>query len=190
QRLNRIINYPNHRFLSIPHIRSFYKSNSKGEKTRGFKLMFANIKSAPYLWNYVRKEKIKVIVLIRKNIFKTVLSRYRKSINRVAHVTEGHSPSILFTVPAEKMVQQMKELERVNNNLLKSSKGMNTFIMYYEDFFNWDTTIGKVQEFLKVTPIAIPPVLKKVGAARWQDEVENYKEVEQLLQQNNFAEYI
>ena len=133
---------------------------------------------------------IKVIVLIRTNIFKTVLSRYRKSINRVAHVTDGAAPDIHFSVPAQKMMEQMKELHRANNKLLNCSEGMNRLVMHYEDFFNWDETMNKVQAFLGVKILALPPVLKKVGADKWQNEVENYKEVEALLQQNNFSEYI
>lgn len=190
QRINRIINYPNHRLRAIPHIQSFYGDNVKGETARGFKLMLSNIKSAPYMWDYIRRENIKVIVLIRKNIFKTVLSRYRKAINRVAHVTDGAAPDIHFSVPAQKAMEQMKDLQRANNKLISCSEGMNRLVMYYEDFFNWDETMNKVQQFLEVTVLALPPVLKKVGADKWQNEVENYKEVEALLQQNNFSEYI
>jgi hypothetical protein len=32
--------------------------------------------------------------------------------------------------------------------------------------------------------------LQKVGAVRWQDEVENFSEIEQILKQNNFTQYL
>ena len=86
--------------------------------------------------------------------------------------------------------RQMKELEKVNEKLLKFSNGMNRLVINYEDFANWDTLLLKTESFLSVKPITMQPVLQKVGAGRWQDEVENYKEIEQLLLQNNFTEYI
>jgi hypothetical protein len=190
QRLNKIINYPNLRFRSIPHVKKFYAANEKGEKARGFKLMFTHIKTAPYLWEYLRQTRTKVIVLVRNNVFKTTLSRYRKAENRVAHTVAIEAPSIHFYVPGEKLINQMRELERVNKNLIKFSEGMQRLVICYEDFGDWDNLMNKVQTFLNVNPISMKPVLKKVGAPRWQDEVENFSEIEHLLKQNNFTQYL
>lgn len=190
QFINRIINYVNHRLRSVPHIKSFYCNKVKNKKAMGFKLMLSNIKTAPYLWRYIKKENIKVIVLIRSNVFKIALSRYRKAKSRVAHITEGQIPSKLFHVPADKLINQMKEIENANYNLIKFSEGMNRMIVVYSDFYNWEETINKIEDFLCVKNIALVPALKKIAAANWQNEVENYKEIEQLLQQNNFSKYL
>lgn len=191
QRLNKIINYPNLRFRSIPHIEQFYNANEKGEKARGFKLMFTHMKTAPYIWQHLKNTDTKVIVLIRKNVFKTTLSRYRKAENRVAHTDTGvTAPVINFHVPGEKLINQMQELEKVNRQLDKFSEGMNRLVIYYEDFYAWDTLMGKVQKFLNVSPINMAPVLRKVGTGKWQDEVENFSEIERLLKQNNFTQYM
>jgi hypothetical protein len=190
QRLNKVINYPNLRFRSIPHTKKFYATNEKGERARGFKLMFTHIKTAPRLWEYLKQTNTKVIVLVRNNVFKTTLSRYRKAENRVAHTFEANESSIRFYVPGENLVNQMRELERVNNSLIKFSDGMQRIVIKYEDFNDWDNLMYKVQTFLNVTPIVVKPVLKKVGAVRWQDEVENFSEIEQLLKQNNFTQYL
>jgi len=190
QRLNKLINYPNVRFCSIPHIKKFYAVNEKGEKARGFKLMFTQVKTSPHLWKYFKQANIKVIVLVRNNVFKTILSRYRKAENRIAHTIEDETPSIQFYVPGENLINQMQELERVNKNLIKFSEGMQRLIINYEDFEYWNELMYKVQTFLNVTPISSEPVLKKVGATRWQDEVENFSEIEQLLEQNNFTRYL
>ena len=84
----------------------------------------------------------------------------------------------------------MRELERVNKNLEQFSEGMNRLVIYYEDFREWNELMNKVQQFLSVTPVEMKPVLEKVGAGKWQDEVENYAEIEQLLKQNNFIQYL
>lgn len=191
QRVNKLINYPNLKFRVIPHIKRFFATVSKGEKARGFKLMFTHIRNTPHLWQYLKSSDTKVIVLIRRNVFKTTLSRYRKAENRVAHTgTAGTAPAIRFHVPGELMIKQMRDLERVNKNLLQFSEGMNRLVLYYEDFGNWDGIMQQVQQFLGVAQVPVQPVLQKVGAARWQDEVENAAEIETLLKQNNFTQYL
>jgi hypothetical protein len=189
-KMNKVINYPNMRLRSIPHIKKFYSANAKGEKIRGFKLMLTQIKTAPHLWEYLKQRNVKVIVLVRNNVFKTTLSRYRKAENRIAHTVEANNSSFQFYVPGEKLIQQMQELERVNKNLIKLSEGMQRLVINYEDFHNWDDLMHRTQTFLQVTPITMKPVLKKVGAIKWQDEVENHAEIEQLLKQNNFTQYL
>src|SRR5689334_5244819 len=104
QRLNKIINYPNLRFRSIPHVKNFFEANKKGEKARGFKLMFTQIKTNPRLLKYLKQTNTKAIVLVRNNVFKTTLSRYRKAENRMAHLTEANGASIQFYVPGEKLI--------------------------------------------------------------------------------------
>lgn len=191
QKLNKIINYPNLRLRSIPHIKNFYDTNVKNEQARGFKLMITHIKNAPYLWEYIKGTDIKVIVLIRKNVFKTALSRYRKAENRVAHTAgDEAAPKIKFHVPGDQLIKQMQDLETVNKKLLKNSDGSNRLILYYEDFDNWTALMRKVQHFLTVKDYPLPPVLKKVGSVKWQDEVENFTEIEQLLHQHSFSQYL
>ena len=191
QRINKLINFPNLRFRVIPHIKKFYNANAKGEKARGFKLMFTHIKTATHLWQYLKASDTKVIVLIRKNVFKTTLSRYRKAENRVAHAsTAAKAPSIQFHVPGDLLIKQMRDLERVNKNLIQFSGGMNRLVIYYEDFGNWDALMQQVQNFLGVEQKPVQPVLQKVGAGKWQDEVENYAEIETHLKQNNFTQYL
>ena len=78
----------------------------------------------------------------------------------------------------------------MNRNLVNFSEGMQRLLIHYEDFSDWDNLMYNVQTFLNVTPIQMNPVLKKLRAARWQDEVENFSEIEQLLKQNNFTRYL
>lgn len=189
-KLNKIINYPNMRFRSVPHLEKFYSGNAKGESARGFKLMFTHMRTAPHAWRFLREQNTRVIVLVRNNIFKTTLSRYRKAENRIAHSSEGTVSDFRFHVPGEKLIAQMKELESVNRNLLKFSEGMQRLVLQYEDFHDWKNIMCRVQEFLDVTPVPMDPVLKKIGARRWQEEVENADEIETLLKQNNYAQYL
>jgi len=50
--------------------------------------------------------------------------------------------------------------------------------------------MNSIQNFLSVNIIALPAVLKKISAQRWQDEIENYTEVEKLMRQNGFEKYL
>jgi hypothetical protein len=67
---------------------------------------------------------------------------------------------------------------------------MDRLIVYYEDFENWDQTLQPVLNFLEVNETVLKPVLNKVGAKNWYTEVINYQEVEKVLVQNNYSNYL
>lgn len=190
RKVDKVINYPNLRLRSIPHIKKFYEAAKENEKARGFKVMFSHIKTAPYIWNYLKEENVKVIVLIRKNIFRTALSRFRKAETRIPHSTEAITVNTKFYVSPQHLLKQLSSLENVNKQLLHYSNSMKRIVINYEDFENWNSTLHCVFNFLQVTPKPLQPVLNKVGAKNWCNEVENYEEVEKVLQQNNYTQYL
>ena len=147
RKVDKIINYPNLRLRAIPHVNKFYTKKNH-EKARGFKLMITHMRSMPFLWNYLKQNNIKVIVLIRKNIFKTALSRLRKDETRVPHVTNKFTESPKLRIDPEKLLKQLHALEKTNKQLLDYSKGMDRIILYYEDFSQWDEMLNKVFTFL------------------------------------------
>lgn len=190
QAINRLIDYPNQRFRAIPHIKNFYSKNNKHEEARGFKLMYSNINNAAYLWDFIKSAQIKIIVLTRNNVFKTILSRQRKAINRIAHVKETTSSFLPFSLRSSTLIQEMEELRSVNENLNILAKEANSMHVFYEDFENWDEIMCKIQRFIGVDVISLEAVLKKVGAPRWQDEIINFEAIEKLLREANYGHFI
>jgi LPS sulfotransferase NodH len=189
RKFDKVINYPNQRLRAIPHVKKFYAAAEKGEKARGFKLMVSHIRTMPFLWNYLKEEKVKVIVLIRKNIFKTALSRLRKDETRLPHLQGTQIESKSIRIAPEKLLRQLNYLENVNKQLLDYSEGMNRIVLYYEDFDEWNEMLSKVFNFLKVSNLTLQPVLNKLSRKDWREEVKNYQEIEQLMKEHNYTQY-
>ena len=57
-------------------------------------------------------------------------------------------------------------------------------------FGNWQQVLDQAFAFLEVDNIELAPVLQKVGADDWREDVENYKELEQAVQQTNYAAWL
>ncbi|HXL57512.1 MAG TPA: sulfotransferase [Chitinophagaceae bacterium] len=190
RKIDRIINYPNLRLRAIPHIKKFYKNTNKHEKARGFKLMITQMRAMPFLWNYLKQNNVKVIVLIRKNIFKTALSRLRKDETGVPHVTKAPPGNTKLRISPEKLLKRLHSLEKANRQLLNFSEGMDRIVLYYEDFNQWNDMLNKVFNFLQVSNVTLQPVLSKLSTKDWREEVKNYSEIEKLMKQNNYTQYL
>ncbi len=190
RKLDKIINAPNLRFRAVPHIKKFFKTTESGEKSRGFKLMITHMRTMPYLWNYLKANDTKVIVLIRKNIFQTALSRLRKDQTRVPHSAGVVEESKKFRMPPTKLMKHLKDLGKSNEDLLNYTEGMNRIVLYYEDFGQWNQMLDKVFTFLQVSHLTLQPVLNKISGHDWREEVSNYEEIEKLLQGNNYTQYL
>lgn len=188
-KLNKLINYPNLKLNAARHLQKFYKDDGTA-KAKGFKLMYSHIKSAPFIWNYIASNDIKVIVLIRSNTFKMALSRYRMEKTGTAHSNDGNVSSSSLSIPAEALLQQTLQLQNVNEKLLSLSQNTTRLALHYEDFDNWTSLMQNVDEFLNVPFFDAKPVLKKVSRDNWKEEVKNYKEIEDVFKQHNAEKYI
>lgn len=189
RKFDKVINYPNLRFRALPHIKKFYAAAEPGEKARGFKLMVSHMRTMPFVWEYLKQENVKVIVLIRKNIFKTALSRLRKDETRLPHLAGGQIENKSIRIAPEKLLKQLNFLENVNRQLLNYSEGMDRIVIYYEDFAQWDAMLYKVFDFLKVSPLTLQPVLTRLSHKDWREEVKNYQEIEKLMAEHNYTQY-
>src|SRR3954453_3667475 len=118
-RLNKVVNHVNLKLNAVKHIKAFY-ADSQGAKAKGFKLMYSHIKSAPFIWNYIKNNDVKVIVLIRENVFRMALSRYKMSKTGVAHSIDGVQ-SKKISVPVQQLLQETRRLEQINKKIINIS---------------------------------------------------------------------
>ncbi len=187
-KLNKLVNYPNLKWNAVNHIRKFFADDLTA-KAKGFKLMYSHIKSAPFIWHYMVSSNTKTIVLIRKNTFKTALSRYRMAATGLAHSKQNVQSSAI-TVPAQSLLQQTLQLQNVNEKLLSLSEKTDRLVLYYEDFGDWTSIMQQTDAFLNVPFAGVVPVLKKISADNWQSEIKNYKEIEDVFARNNASQYL
>jgi len=80
-----ITNYVNGYLFAVNHIKRFYAAREQNKKIRGFKLMIAHVKDFPTVWNYMRQNNFKVIILTRRNTFREALSSFRARQTGVFH---------------------------------------------------------------------------------------------------------
>lgn len=188
-KINKLINYPNLRMNAVPHLKKFYADVKKGTEARGFKLMYSHIKSAPFIWNYIVENDVKPIVLIRENVFKMALSRYRMSKTGIAHSSE-QLEAMKIKIPAQKIFEQAMHLQQVNEKLLQAAANTKGLVIHYEDFENWNELFNKICTFINVPFAETAPVLEKVSTNNWRDLVENYAEIENAFENTNLAHFL
>jgi len=178
-----LTNYIKGYISGVSHIKKFY--SSRNEKTiRGFKLMNGHTKDFPTVWNYLKNQDLKIIVLIRKNTFREALSSFRARKIGVFHSADDASlAEQKINVNAALLKNRVEELEAINKNILNLSEGKDRIIINYEEFENWQQMLDKIFKFLNITQIEMQPELRKISAEDWRNGVENYQQVEETLKE-------
>ena len=145
----------------------------------------------PGILSYLKREKVKVIVLIRKNMLRNTLSDLRARSTGVYHNTGDTAASSIprFRVNLDELARKMKEIERFNHQLEKVSATLNRRIIYYEDFEQWDTTISGVLGFLGVSDMPLKAAAKKLNPEKLEDMIENHEEVRTWLRNNGYGAF-
>ncbi len=181
RKLFSLTNYIKGYFSGVNHMKKFY--GSRNEKAiRGFKLMNGHTKDFPAVWNYLKNQELKVVVLIRKNTFREALSSFRARKIGVFHSAEDASlAEQKVNVNAAMLKKRVDELEAINKNILSLSEGKDRIIITYEEFENWQQMLDKVFGFLNVEKIEMQPELRKISAKNWRNGVENYQQVEETM---------
>src|SRR5262249_19790651 len=120
-KVNYLINYPKI-FLTLNNfLNKFYEKNSKDLiKAKGFKLMHFQTYYTPCILNYIRKNNIKVIVLMRKNILRNTLSDLRARSTKVYHSNDNAIATAtmpMFKVELQELTTKMRQIEGFNKEL-------------------------------------------------------------------------
>jgi LPS sulfotransferase NodH len=195
KKINYIINYPATSIRLNSFLNKYYR-NKKGEnfKARGFKLMYYQTFYTPRLISYLKKNNIKVILLLRENIFRNALSDLRARATGIYHNQddneEQRSGLSKLNVDTAALKQKMENIVQQNKKLEAIVSDMDFIKISYEDFSDWNNTMNKVCDFLKVSREQVTAGAKKLNPDALQDMIENYSEVEHWLKQNNYGEFV
>ncbi len=195
KKINYIINYPRTSLILKNFLDQFY-TNKQGEnfKARGFKLMYYQTFYTPGLISYLKKNNIKVILLLRENILRNALSDLRARATGIYHNQddneEQRSGLSKFTVDTETLKQRMDNIIKQNKKLANIVHDTNYLKIRYEDFTDWNVTMNRIAKFLNVSTTEISAGAKKLNPDNLTDMIENYSEVENWLKQNNYADFV
>lgn len=145
----------------------------------------------PGLLSYLKKNNIKIILLLRENILRNALSDLRARSTGIYHNQEDNEEQraqlTKLKVNTGDLQQKMNDIIRQNNKLAETVKDMDFIKIHYEDFADWENTMKKLENFLGVPAASITAGAKKLNPDNLQDMIENFSEVNDWLQQNNYA---
>ena len=194
KKINYIINYPV-TYLRLNHFLDEYFINNPNEnfKAKGFKLMYYQTFYLPGLITYLKKNNIKVILLLRENVLRNALSDMRARATGVYHYQDDNeiqrSGLPKLNVKTELLKQKMDGIVKQNKKLESLVRDMDYIKIRYEDFMEWNTTINRISDFLNVPKYEISAGAKKLNPVVLKDMISNYTEVDNWLRQNNYSEY-
>ncbi len=185
--------YLNHIFNSVP-----------GKKAIGIDIKYDQFPQILNIFHTLKKNDIKIIHLVRKNVLKTYLSSVlnwnQRSLNRLAHGRKGVSSVKVKIKPGNYLVQ---ELERRKNefahyrNFFHKNK-FKCLEINYEDFFDNSNSesstivspvLNQIYEFLciKEKRYDLTTDLKKTNPNKLAELIENYDEIVDFLSGTEWA---
>jgi LPS sulfotransferase NodH len=147
----------------------------------------------PGLIKYLKKNDVKVILLLRENILRNALSDLRARATGIYHNQDDNEEqrSVLskLNVDTRSLKEKMDDIVRQNQKLEAIVRDMDYIKIRYEDFAEWKTTMNKISDFLGVSHQEVSAGAKKLNPDSLQEMIENYSEVESWLKNNNYAEF-
>jgi len=192
-KVNYLINYPKIFLTLKSFLNKFYGQNNEDSiKAKGFKLMHFQTYYIRGIFKYIKKNDIKVIVLIRKNVLRNTLSDLRARFTKVYHNSGDTATATLpmLKVDIHELARKMQQIEGFNKQLERSTANLNRKIVYYEDFENWKETISGVLNYLSVTDMPLQPASRKLNPDKLKDMIENFTEVSKWLSNNKYDQYL
>lgn len=160
----------------------------------GFKLMNNQTYRGhfPMVVPYLIERQVSVIHVVRKNIFKTHLSRLLAQHRRIFHATQRPAMLPRITVPVDDLMRKLSRIEEQGKRLKGLFDGHVPYLAYtYEDFVSDPQAAGgRMQAFLDVPLMALRSPLVKIGSDDLSEIVDNLDEVRCCLKGTAYEEWV
>lgn len=183
------------RAATVAFLRRLYAE--QGCAAVGFKLMLNQCRRRPGVWEFLTQHGTKVILVERRNVLKTLVSRRAAEASGVYHVSRSlRKGSAVTSWQPRKIRLDTDSLIRDLDAIAAEPDGWRGKLnprtehlhVVYEDYLA-DTGAGNrsILSFLGVREVALSSDLKKVNPDRLQDIVENYEEVVEAVTNSRYA---
>jgi LPS sulfotransferase NodH len=158
-------------------------------KAIGFKLMLNQ--SNPLLKRYFDERRVKVIVLVRENILKTLLSRETAKRRNVFHLKGDQRQFEKITLDCEDLVARLDKIEREKEQLRGFTDGEALHVTYEQVLENGQREFRRMLSYIEVDDDrTLHSPLVKINPNSIRDIVSNYEEVEKVLMQSAYGRYL
>ena len=157
----------------------------------GFKLMYNQIDAS--LANWLFRHEVRIIHLIRRNIFKTILSREAKSVRGIAHATDDQAvQDVRLTLNVRRLLRNISKLERLIGLHAQRYSRLPYLEVSYEDFVgDPETTSRSIFRFLGVPPVGdLKMPLKKINPDSPEMLISNFPAVCKALSKHGYSMFL
>jgi hypothetical protein len=168
-----------------------------GRTAVGFKLMLNQCEDRPYLWSLVVAFPIRCMLVTRRNVLKTLVSRRTAAESGVYHVsaTLPVKSAVANWVPRRIAIDAatvVADLDAIAGEAVKwreRLRAIPTIEIEYESYVReQDAWNERVLAFLEVPPHVLSSDLRKVNPDRLQDLIANYEEVAAAVERSRHAD--
>jgi hypothetical protein len=165
-----------------------YIYSKKRYKAIGFKLMLNQSMKHRAIKKYLETKQIRGLIVIRKNVLKTYVSRETAKARKVFHSQDALS-AYQVTLNPEKMMRSLHVIEKDNQAILATFQPLEHMFFTYEDFvMNRGNLHTNILEYIGVNSnVQLTSPLKKLNPDRLQEIVTNYDQVSRRLLDSPFA---
>ena len=165
----------------------------------GFKLMFNQGRKYPPISDYLKENRFKIIRVIRKNLLKTCISRFRArqtglwdSFQPIFNETRCRETGI--KIPVEDLLHELNSVAAQDKALEQTVLNLNLeyIAVSYEEFN--EKKPGETQKMLNFLgidgQIRLNTRLQKVSPEELTHSLKNYEEIVDALKHTPYAEYL
>lgn len=162
----------------------------------GFKLMLNQCASRPFLWSLICGYGVKAILVTRRNVLKTLVSRLTAAESGVYHVSPTLQAKSAVSDWTAKSVRiepgtLLGDLDRILGETAEWKLKLKDCVfmeLIYEDYVRDQATWNsKILDFLGAPPQALSSDLRKVNPDELRALVSNFDEVASIVRQSRHA---
>lgn len=160
----------------------------------GYKLMYNHIKHNPEVLVKLIADKYRIIHLARRNVLDVAISNAVGNQHGVYHVTKSDNKKKAAYLDPERLLSILDLYERTYQGakLFLQIAPMPVLEVKYESLAaNKNEVLRKIAEFLQVdSSVSFESGLKKANVGSYQDKIENYDRVKEILENSKYAKLL
>lgn len=174
-----------------------YARQPANHRAVGFKLMYGQAERHPEVVEWCRRNGVKIVHLVRRNMLKMIVSRHIAAKRRVYHSTRPLEPKAvrlnrlnrlnIWRLPSQ--LRKLGDLVEANRQLFSSMPYLE--VVYEDCLTNQEWESRRILEFLECDPdIRLVSDLVKTSPDSLEHLIENYDDIRRALTGTPFEAYL
>jgi hypothetical protein len=174
----------------------------KYEHIRCVAPLYSDLRSRPFLFDYFRDRRVRVVHLVRRNIVQTAISIIIANARKIWHNYDGSPIPGRYRISPDELFGFIHWITGEREEFLRLSQDLSMQTYFYEDlvedmasvdasgFFREDSTLSSISTFLKVpNRFRLVPGMSKVINRPYCEILENYDELLGAIKKSAYSEF-